>query len=563
MQAAAPEPAPSSDLQAEIIQQLKQAQADAASAPAPPQANGRKEIRVAAGDLPRVVNECELTLEKAGVKTYEWGRKLAAPVMATKDAIGGGSTVVPRFHDFTVSSLKDLLDTHILFTQFDGRNKRIKPVDAPEEVARRLLSRPDAGRSRSPVVEGFISTPTLRPDGSLLDKPGYDPSTKLYLVLDPNFELPPLIENPTREDALAKLAFIDALLDEFPFEGPADRSVALSMILTATLRGSMGVVPLHATKAHQSGTGKGYLTNVASATATGRRCEAVGAGRDAEELEKRLVGALLEGASIFSLDNCNRELGGEFLNTVISEGEIGVRRLGTSTMIKCQCKATIFANGNNIRLAGDLARRSLLCRLDAKEERPETRLFKRQPFDMVLANRAAYVAALLTVARAWQLARDRGEDVACPPLAGFGQWSDRVRKPLIWLGRADPVKSQEVIRAFDPERNQLRDLFANWPHDHPQASVGFTAAEFIALVDTSANLSEGGPRQSQDQVERAVRYRELRGLLLSVASSNGRDISVLKLGNWFASIEGQVVEHQRLMVKRVTGRSSRYVLEAV
>jgi putative DNA primase/helicase len=194
--------------------------------------------------------------------------------------------------------------------------------------------------------------------------------------------------------------------------------------------------------------------------------------------------------------------------------------------------------------------------LDAKEEHPETRVFKREPRDMVLANRAAYVAAVLTVARAWRRARDRGEDVACPPLAGFGQWSQGVRKALIWLGRADPVKSQEVIRAFDPERSQLRDLHANWPHDDPKASEGFTAAEFISVV-AGAGLSAG------PNAERSIQFQELRALLISVASSNGRDISPLKLANWLTDNEGKVIEGRRLAIKRTAGRSNRYVLEAV
>jgi hypothetical protein len=56
-----------------------------------------------------------------------------------------------------------------------------------------------------------------------------------------------------------------------------------------------------------------------------------------------------------------------------------------------------------------MTRRVVLCTLDAKKERPELRNFKRDPVAEVLADRGAYVAAVLTVVRAYIAAGDRGE----------------------------------------------------------------------------------------------------------------------------------------------------------
>ena len=66
----------------------------------------------------------------------------------------------------------------------------------------------------------------------------------------------------------------------------------------------------------------------------------------------------------------------------------------------------------------------------------------------ILANRGAYIAAALTICRAYIAA---GRPNLLPQLASFGEWSDTVRSALVWLGEADPVKSMDTSRADDPE----------------------------------------------------------------------------------------------------------------
>src|SRR5262249_6112517 len=109
----------------------------------------------------------------------------------------------------------------------------------------------------------------------------------------------------------------------------------------------------------------------------------------------------------------------------------------------------------------DMVRRVLRGALDANMEQPELRKFKGNPVKTVLANRGTYIAAVLTIVRAY-LAAD------CPgllaPLNSFDDWSRLVRSPLVWLGYADPVKSIEAARTDDPTRAELRAVVAAW-HD--------------------------------------------------------------------------------------------------
>jgi putative DNA primase/helicase len=115
---------------------------------------------------------------------------------------------------------------------------------------------------------------------------------------------------------------------------------------------------------------------------------------------------------------------------------------------------TIFANGNNIAIVGDLVRRTLTAHIDAQMEVPEERPFKFDPVDWVKSDRGKYLAAIFTIARAYIEANE--PNVGVKPLAGFEGWSRMVRRPLIWLGLPDPVETMKEARAMDPNRMELQ-----------------------------------------------------------------------------------------------------------
>lgn len=322
------------------------------------------------------------------------------------------------------------------------------------------------GEWRFPPLAGVLTCPTLRPDGSLLDRPGYDAETRLLLIDPP--AMPAIPEEPSREDAERALERLDRLLDEFPFVDDASRSVALSALITPVVRGAMPVVPAHITRASTSGTGKSYLNDLVGAITCGHICPVIAAGQNEEETEKRLVGKLLTGAPLVSIDNLNGEFSGDMLCQMIERPIVEVRPLGRSEIIRIESRCTVLATGNNLIPVGDVVRRILLCELDANVERPELRTFTGNPFATILADRGSYIAAVLTICRAYLVA---GQPDKRPPLASFEEWSNMVRSALTWLGRADPVDTMEAAREDDPQTNTLRGLIAAWP-DEPPLSVG-------------------------------------------------------------------------------------------
>jgi putative DNA primase/helicase len=247
------------------------------------------------------------------------------------------------------------------------------------------------------------------------------------------------------------------LLDKVPFVDAPSHSVALSGLITPAVRAALECVPGHFGTAPEPGTGKSYLWDTAAAITLGDACPVVAAGNRREETDKRIDAELLDGTRMFSIDNVEHGLGGATLCQSIERPERSIRRLGVSENKKRKNVCSIFGTGNNLVLWGDVTRRVLLCRMDAKMERPLSRTFERNPFNEVLADRGRYLWAALTVVRAYIVSGRPGRlynNVGDP----FAEWSDNVRSALVWLGYDDPVLSMEFGRANDPSRQKAAAL---------------------------------------------------------------------------------------------------------
>jgi len=281
---------------------------------------------------------------------------------------------------------------------------------------------------------------------------------------------------------------------------------------------------MHAFSAPVPGTGKSMLVDIASVIATAHEAGALAQGSDEEEMEKRLGAALLAGDAIVSIDNCTRPLEGQLICQMLTQTRVSVRILGQSVKPELTVGCFMSANGNNLRLVGDLTRRAVLCRLDAKCERPETRVFERNPVALAKAERPKYVASALMVLRAYHVG---GRQSAPPALGSFKAWSDLVRGALLWLGHADPGDSIDAIRQADPRLADLETLVAQWREVICRDRV------------TVADLIKRANAQSQAH-DSSFEHPDFREALLAVAGAGGA-INCRRLGNWLSEHAGRPV----------------------
>jgi putative DNA primase/helicase len=280
-------------------------------------------------------------------------------------------------------------------------------------------------------------------------------------------------------------------------------------------------------RAPTPGSGKSYLVDLASAIATGQRCPVIAAGRDEAETEKRLGAALLAGYPIISIDNLNGELGGDALCQAVERPVFLMRVLGFSEVKRIESQATIFATGNNIQPTGDVVRRTLLCSLDPQIERPELREFSVDPLSVIFADRGCYIAAILTIVRAYIVA---GRPDPRPALASFQEWSLLVRSALVWLGEADPVETIETARGEDSALVHFQALMAE-----------------MALVFGVTERLTAGEIKARAEVARlgALEHPELHQLLLEVAGTQGA-IDPKRLGRFLSRHSGRIVDGLKL-----------------
>lgn len=439
--------------------------------------DGRPLIRIKAGQLAAIVEESETHLIAAGVPFYRRGSRLVRPVIETVPASDERETRTPRLAAIDVVYMRLTMSRHIAFEKFDKRADDWLPADPPMDVAATLNAR--YGDWQFPAVTGIIGTQTMRRDGSLILGAGYDPRTGLILVDPP--ELPDMVAEPTREDALDALILLKELLAEFPFIGLGSLAVALSALITPVVRAALDAVPMHATTAPQAGSGKSYVFDIASAISLGQLCPVISAGKTEDEMEKRLGAALMAGQPIISIDNVNGSLGGEMLCQAIERPLITPRILGKSEIGQVLNRATFFATGNNLVLLDDMTRRALIASMDSGVERPELRRFATKPAQVVLAERGPYIAACLTIVRAYHLA---GRPGCLPPLASFEAWSDVVRSALVWLGEDDPIVTMEKARENDPTRANFAGFVSAWASEIGTGrNFEMTAAKLIETAN--------------------------------------------------------------------------------
>jgi hypothetical protein len=381
----------------------------------------------------------------------------------------------------------------------------------------------------------------MRPDGSLLLKQGYDPATRLLLIEPP--KMPEIPDDPTRDDALRALALLEELISESPFDDEPSKSVALSGLITPVVRGAFPVAPMHVSSAPVAASGKSFLWGLVAAISTGQQRIPVIAAGNAEETEKRLVGVMLSAQPLISIDNVNGELKGDFLCQAIEQHVLDIRPLGRSEIVRIETGGvTIFATGNNITIVGDLCRRTITSRLDSKLENPQLRQFKNNPIQKILDDRGAYIAACLTICRAYIVA---GRPGLLPRLASFEGWSDTVRSALVWLGKADAVDTMESIRAEDPQRAALSDLLHAWADDH---GTGRGSDVTLAVI-----IEKSMKMKNMGGVDDEFKFPELNAAVRAAASAGGKifgaKLDPLVLGIWCRANKGRIVDGLRLANK--------------
>jgi hypothetical protein len=380
---------------------------------------------------------------------------------------------------------------------------------------------------------GVVTTPTIRPDGSLLDVPGYDPVTRL--VYAPGKCTMNIPSQPTREEALKARDLLMDIVCDFPFKADAHRATWLAYQLTLLGRFAYdGPAPLSAFDGTVAGTGKSLLADISFTIAFGTKADRFTNPTNDEEARKRITSLALSGASAVLIDNVAGVFGSPSLDAALTATSWGDRLLGKNQDVRIPLRVVWAATANNLILRPDTARRVAHIRMESPEEQPEFRAGFKYPklIQHVTEHRAELLAAGLTILRAWFHAGKPEQNLAA--WGSYEGWSAIIRHVIVWLDLPDPACTREEFRAeADRETEAFHELLAGLLEADPQG-YGLEAAELVERVERD---SQGNTR--------------LRNALLELCSTPNGKLSAKSVGRKLASLRGRLHEgrcidhHQR------------------
>jgi hypothetical protein len=328
-------------------------------------------------------------------------------------------------------------------------------VDLTAEYVNGLLNL--GGWTKLRPLNAIARSPFVREDGSICDRPGYDPRTRVLYV--PSTEYPSIPAVPDKNAAREALERIRGVFDQFPWKEPASESAFLSHILAEAARLAIDCCPIYFYDAPSAGTGKGLLQEMAARIVHGSDPAIRPWVSDGEEIRKSLYASLCAGDRSLWFDNIptGLKVRSPVICAFITSTTWTDRTLGKSERLQVPNKCVLVGSGNNITPVADLARRSLVIRMDANTEKLKERVFKipegmLRPY--VMQHRPQLLVDALTVIKAYHLATDVSQIPV--PLQSFGAWSRFCRDPLVWLGLADPVVTQ---RETDDETASVGTVF--------------------------------------------------------------------------------------------------------
>ncbi|HOC85121.1 MAG TPA: hypothetical protein PKJ67_10975, partial [Methanoculleus sp.] len=341
-------------------------------------------------------------------------------------------------------------------------------VTPGEAIAEDLMERPP-GEWGLPALIGIATSPILHLDGTIHDGIGYDSVTRMYLLPEPGFVLAPVPANPTAADIAAAKEMILEIFWDFPFVDEASRWNAVGAFLTGVFRPIIdGPCPCWLLTKPQAGSGASLMQNAVYLAITGVTPPASVTPKTKEEWEKRALSILMGGAPVHIWDNLEGSFRSDVLASLLTAREWRGRRLGQTEEVSVPARTVWFANGNNVAIGGDLARRVYLSRIDAEVALPWMREDFRHPdlLRWIRENRGRLIAAALTLGVAWVQA-GCPEPEKVPPLGGYEDWRRVVGGVLEHAGATQFMgNAMEVFLEADTDLRQwegfLSAVFEVW-----------------------------------------------------------------------------------------------------
>ena len=397
----------------------------------------------------------------------------------------------------TVTSpvLANLLAQHTYTYRTNAKNQGggTQEITPPGAVLAAALAPKEWARLRA--LYGIVGAPVLRQDGTLLQVPGYDVATGLYLAS--KVPIDPVPEKPGADQVRdAKEFLLKSFLGDFPWAGPADKANYLGLLVTPVLRSYLRtLIPFGVVTSTMPGSGKTILT-CGLGMLYGQRV-LTWPGSDDAELRKAITSVLADPVGTIIFDNLaeGTVIDSPVLARLITDRTWADRLLGGNKTAAFANDRVWTATGNNLRLGGDMRTRSVLVGLNPDMPRPEERTgFEIPDLDQWIlapANQRQVLWHLLVLVADWT-------SHGAPRKAGltmrqFTPWAEAVGGFLAHHGVEGFLANVETVRDIDDDEADWQAFFARWRKIH--GDKWLTSNE----LRLSANITVDGFGQAVDR----------------------------------------------------------------
>ena len=338
-----------------------------------------------------------------------------------------------------------------------------------------------------PKLSGVASYPLLLPDGSILQEPGYDSASGLYL--HQGVPMLPVSERPSKQEVQAARSFLlNKYLKDFPWADDADKANYLAALISPPLREVIAdLFPLIYVTAPERGSGKSLLTALMTSLYGG----AVRTYPENDSEMRKVITAALRGAEpVIVFDNVEGIVGSAALAALLTAKMWTDRILGGSDDGKWPNDRLWMLTGTNVRLGGDHAQRSVRVAIDYGKPDPDRRTGFAIPdiAQWTQANRGTVIRAALILARAWQL---DGAPEAAHAMRGFTRWARVIGGILDYHKISGFLANRDENRGHDQDYAEWERFLYVWSQvygDRPQL-----ARQVLTDMVTNQFLGEAMP----------------------------------------------------------------------
>lgn len=334
---------------------------------------------------------------------------------------------------------------------------RPNAVDVPQELA-------DMARSlllhRARVVAGRVTMPLIDPAGRVIDRPGLDDDTGIFLDIEPGAWPSPPAE-PSRAQVVTALRRLWQPWSAYRWASADDRAAMLAAVLTIPLRPTIDAAPGLFSDAPVQSSGKSKAVGAVAAVAAGRKvAPKPWVSGNEGEVDKWLLAVARSGEPAVVLDNVIGTFQSAALASTMAEGQVTGRLLGQNETLTPAARTLWLASGNNASLDRDMATRWLRARIDTGTESPQALAYRFDPVEAALSDRPGIVQAALTVHRAWHAA-------GCPRADAistrFATWGRTIRHMTLWLAQSGVAAEAGIGELGDPAASILNESAVSDP----------------------------------------------------------------------------------------------------